>query len=130
MKYLGIDFGSKRIGLATSDEKGEFAFPYAVVPHTRELVSVIVEIIKKEQIEEIVCGESKDYQMNDNPIQVQIKAFVENLQATQNIPVHFEPEFMSSHQATHFQGKTAMIDASAATIILQSFLDKQKHLHE
>jgi RNase H-fold protein (predicted Holliday junction resolvase) len=68
--------------------------------------------------------------MNDNPIQVQIKAFVENLQATQNIPVHFEPEFMSSHQATHFQGKTAMIDASAATIILQSFLDKQKHLHE
>lgn len=130
MKYLGIDFGSKRIGLATSDTEGGFAFPYGVLPNTADLVSKVIEIIEKEGIDEVVCGESKNYQMQDNPIQTAIRAFIEKLQEVKHLKVHFEPEFMSSHQATHFQGKTPLIDASAATIILQSFLDKQKHTHE
>jgi len=55
------------------------------------------------------------------------RAFADELARDTGIAVAYEPELLSSHQAAHFQGKTAMIDASAASIILQSYIDRAKN---
>ena len=122
-KYLGIDFGSKRIGIAVSDDDGKMAFPYSVIVNDGKLLEEIKKIIKKEKIETIVIGESKDFKGEPNKIMAQIEDFKKELEEELEIKVFLEPEFMTSAQAEHIQGKTEMHDASAAAIILQSFLD-------
>ena len=125
MKYLGIDFGSKRIGIAVSDDEGKMAFPYSVVSNDRNLLEEIEKIIKEEKIETIVIGESKDFKGEPNKIMAGINKFRRELEDKTKIKVFLEPEFMTSSQAEHIQGKNEMHDASAAAIILQSFLDKK-----
>lgn len=124
MKYLGIDFGSKRIGLAISDSGGTIAFPYSVVLNGKNNLEEIEKIIKEENIDEVVIGESKDFKGEPNKIMAEIEKFKIALESKTKLKVHFEPEFMTSSQAELIQGKNDMHDASAAAIILQTFLDK------
>jgi len=126
-KYLGIDFGSKRVGVAISDDGGEMAFPHSVVPNDEKLLETIEKIIKDEKIGQIVMGESKNYEGEPNKIMKEIEGFKKVLEEA-NLKVFFEPEFLTSHQAQQFQGKNEMHDASAAAIILQSFLDHKSHM--
>ena len=125
---MGIDFGTKRIGVALSDENCEMAFPLEVVKNDSRAVSVVTELAKKNGVTLFVIGESKDFLMKDNPIMEQIRDFEKVLFAETNIEMTYEPEFLTSHQAQHLQGKNELIDASAATIILQSYLDRKKNL--
>lgn len=125
MKYLGIDFGSKRIGISVSDNTGKMAFPYSVILNNEKLFGEIEKIIKAENIDEIVIGESKNFAGEPNKIMREIEKFKEILTEKTKLKVYFEPEFMTSSQAELIQGKNEMLDASAATIILQSFLDKR-----
>lgn len=126
MKFLGIDYGAKRVGIALSDSEGGMAFPHAVLPNDKKLISAIRELIEKEHIDEIVLGESLDYKMKPNVIMEKIVPFKKELEDVAGLPVHFEREFMTSAAAEHLQGKGEMIDASAAAIILQSYLDRKK----
>jgi putative Holliday junction resolvase len=128
MKYLGIDFGEKRIGLAVSDEEGKMAFPHAVILNGKNTLDEIGKIIEKEGIKEIVMGESKNFEGEPNKIMRQIDEFKKNLEERIKISVHLEPEFMTSAQAERIQGKNQMHDASAAAIILQSYLDKNSRM--
>lgn len=126
IKYLGIDFGSKRIGLAISDETLTVAFPYKVVHNTPKIVEEIFEILKVEQITKVVLGESKDKDMKDNSIMVLIHKFKKDLEE-KGIEVDFHSEFFSSAQVVSIMGQqNKSIDASAAAIILQSYLDLHK----
>ncbi len=125
MKYLGIDYGSKRVGLATSDEEGKMAFPYAVILNNEKLIDKIGEIIKKEKIEKIIIGESTNFKGEPNKIMVEIEKFTEELKEKFKLEVVFEPEFLTSVQAEKLQGKNEMTDASAAALILQSYLDRR-----
>ena len=125
MRYLGIDFGGKRIGLAISDETGHLAFPHSILPNDKNLMKNILKISRKEEIGEIVIGESKNFQNEPNKIQISIEKFKKELKEKTDLKINFEPEFMTSIQAERIQGKTPMQDASAAAIILQSHLDKQ-----
>jgi putative holliday junction resolvase len=128
MKYLGIDFGSKRIGLAVSDDSGKLAFPHSVISNDRKLLEEMEKIIEKEKIERIVIGESKDFKNEPNKIMAEIEEFKKELEEKAKLKIYFEPEFLTSAQAEQIQGKTLMHDASAATIILQSFLDKNQNV--
>ncbi len=123
MRYLGIDYGSKRVGLALSDENAEFAMPLIVLNNSKNILNDVVKILKDKGISEIVLGESKNYKGEANTILPESKNFKMDLEA-QGYNVHFEPEFMTSVNAERFQGKNDMLDASAAALILQSFLDK------
>jgi putative Holliday junction resolvase len=127
MRLLGIDFGKRRIGIAISDDKGMMAFPKAVLPNDNFLVTEIRDLVKGHDIETIIIGESRDYKMNENPIMSKIKLFVNELELATGVKVTYEPELLTSHQAAHFQGKTDMIDAAAASIILQSYIDRIKN---
>lgn len=126
MRYLGIDFGSKRVGVAISDETNSMAFPYVVIPNDEKLMEEIERVVSKEKITNIIIGESFDYAGTPNKIMKSIKDFAATLEQKTKLTISFEPEFLTSVQAEHLQGKNKMHDASAATIILQSFLDKRK----
>lgn len=136
MKYLGIDFGTKRVGFALSDDSGTLAFPYEVLPNTIGLTAAIEDMIRSEKIDEIVMGESINLDGTENPIQKQIKGFADALERRFEVPVRFEKEFMTSYEAHGRQGKESNdarqtkfaaptdLDARAAALILQRYLDK------
>lgn len=124
MKLLGIDYGSKRVGIAFSDEKGEFAIPFSVLNFSKNILNEVIDLAKEKEIKEIVMGESKNYKGEANAILKDSLNFKSELEK-QGYIVHLEPEFMTSANAERFQGKNDLIDASAAALILQSFLDKR-----
>jgi methionine--tRNA ligase beta chain len=127
MKYIGIDYGSKRVGLALSDIDGRVAFPKEVIENNNELLSKVLDYVKLEKVETVILGESKNYKGEDNKISSEIEKFKKLLEENK-IKVVLEPEFMTSVQVENNFGKNEMLDASSASIILQSFLDKQKNI--
>ena len=127
MRTLGIDFGHKRIGLALSDATGEFALPYGVVENGPEAIIHIGRVCVEHGVGDIVVGDSKDFNGEDNAIMQEIRIFIESLKAASQLQVHTHPEFMTSAQAERLQGKNNMLDASAAAIILSSYLDMKKN---
>ncbi len=135
-RIMGVDFGSKRIGLAISDESSSFAFPLNTISgfgHDKEkreerensTKKELLEIINKEGVKTVVCGQSNNLHGEENIIMKDAKILVDFL-AAQQIEVFFEPEMFSTVSATKFQGQTDHVDASAAAIILQSYLDRVK----
>jgi len=126
MKYIGIDYGEKRVGIANSDVEGKIAFPHVVLENNENLISIIATLAGELGAQAIVIGESKDYKGEENKINKRIIQFKQELMKVVSIPLFLEPEFMSSMQVEKNFGTTAMLDASAAAIILQTYLDKEK----
>ena len=125
MRLLGIDYGEKRIGIAISDDQGMMAFPHSVINTSKDIISVIEKLAHERGVKTIVIGDSNDYKGKANPIMLLAKPFAKAL-VDKGFELVFESELLSSHQASHFQGKTAMTDAAAASIILQSYIDRIK----
>lgn len=123
MRYLGIDYGSKRIGVAVSDPSKTFATPLSVLRNSSDLLPELGRICKDHDIEAVVVGESKDFSLRDNYIMKEIRPFVESLKNSLKLPVYLYPEFMTSSEAEHIQGRNEMHDASAAALILKHYLD-------
>jgi putative Holliday junction resolvase len=130
MRYLGIDFGTKRVGLALSDEGGSMGFPHAVVPNDGRLIDYVRELIGRKEVEIVVIGDSKDFAGNDNAVRAKAKAFALDLERTANVEVVWEPETLTTQEArrdpegiriTGADARTA-VDASAAALILTSYL--------
>jgi len=139
-KLIGIDYGTKRVGIAMSDEGGEMAFPNAVLPNDEFLITKIKKIYNEEGAQGIVMGESKDYKGKPNLIMKDSLELKDALEKELDTEVHLEPEFMTSMQAAHplrrtrggdehAHSKGETLDASAAAIILQSFLDKKRNIN-
>ncbi len=143
MRYLGIDFGSKRVGLALSDESGALAFPYEVLQNDKGLLAEVARIMTEQKVKLVVMGESKDFGGKDNAIAKPAEAFKKALEALTHKKVEYEQEFMTSVQAGRNYARRpeesrgtgvraekrrshAMLDASAAAIILQSYLDRTR----
>lgn len=127
MKYLGIDYGTKRIGIAISDENNKIAFPNTVIKNDSKILENLKKILNENKIKKVVIGESQNYKMEDNEIMGEIIDLKEVIEKTMEKDVILHPEFMSSMQAEKIQGKNKMIDASAAAIILQSYLDQKNN---
>lgn len=147
MRHLGVDYGTKRIGVAISDEEGKLAFTYCLLQNDKKLYEEIEQIIQKEKIQKIIIGESKDYSGRPNEIMVEIEKFKQNLGKIFDGEIIFQPEFMTSVQAEKGLGarredrrdskksksnfkkvnQTKSIDVSSAVIILQSYLDMRKN---
>jgi putative holliday junction resolvase len=123
MKYLSIDYGAKKVGIATSDDEGRMAYPCMIAQNDKSLMGDIKEIVRAMGIHEIVIGESTDENGKPNDIMKAIRAFAVRLEDELDLPVHFEKEFMTSLEARRFQGKH-IVDDSAAALILQRYLDR------
>lgn len=122
VKIIGIDFGTKRVGVALSDEKGKVAFPKEVLQNNFHMMSALEAFAKAEGVEIFVIGESKDFGGRENPVMRDINKLKADLER-KGFEVRFEQEYSSSVEAARFQGVNEKLDASAAAIILQRYLD-------
>ncbi len=136
MKLLGIDYGTKRVGIALSDDEGVLAFPYDVFPQDKSLSKKIAALCKEKGVAVIVIGESRDFKQRENPIMPAARALKDVLEKETGLPVYFEPEMLTSAQArrapakqekTRRPRKRKNVDASAAALILQGYIDRHEN---
>lgn len=125
MRKLGIDFGTKKVGLALSDLEGKLAFPHAVIPNDAALLDTIERMIADEEVDVVVIGQSLDLDGTPNAVQADIEAFIADLTQRTPVPIHLEPEQLTTQQAAAVTGKNDQTDAAAAAIILDTWLQKQ-----
>ena len=122
-KYCGIDYGTKKIGVALSDDSGTIAFPHSVIIQSPHAHTQIKEIIETNGVHEVVIGHSKDHDGTENPLMKHVYAFKKELEGSDYV-VHLEPEFLTTFQAKRMS-EDNVADASAAALILQSFIDNE-----
>jgi putative Holliday junction resolvase len=127
MRLLGIDGGTKRIGVALSDETGRFASPYSVVEAGQSAVREISQICEREGVEKIILGRSLNYDGQDNTVQSSTNRLAEELANVTGRPVEFELEVLTTKEALRDIGKDNLTDARAAALILKSYIDRNTH---
>jgi len=121
MRYLGIDYGKKRIGVALSDPGGLIAFPYGTVKTFKEIVA----LVQKEEPESLVIGLPVPFGGRASEQTREVRAFAERLREAVQLPIAFENEVLTTKIARRHteHGKA---DAAAAAIILQAYLDRMQ----
>ncbi len=136
MRFLGIDYGAKRVGLAISDPEGKLAFPFKILQNNAQLFDIVHNICGENDIAGIVIGESLDFFGKENDIMGEINKFKKRLEKL-NLPIYSEKEFLTSVEARGKGGKEKnnarkvkknnkekYVDAKAAALILQRYLDR------
>ncbi len=134
MRYLAIDYGDKRTGLAVCDRNETIASPLVVIEGRGELLKKIIELIKNENIDAVVLGLPLNMDDSQGPQAKLVMRFADELKKVIEIPIHFQDERLSSFAAEEKiavaeftrKKKKRRLDAIAAAEILQAFLD-QKH---
>jgi len=133
MRYLGVDYGSSKIGLALSDEAGTMGFPHAIIPATPRIVDELCALIAKEDVGAVVIGESRTLAGGENPIAKDAHALGDALALRAGVPVSYESEVFTSAEARRAPAKEGKsrapkkhgaVDASAAALILTSYLSR------
>ncbi|MHC4772981.1 MAG: Holliday junction resolvase RuvX [Planctomycetota bacterium] len=135
MRYLAIDHGQKRTGLAVSDASETLVSPHSVIETTceAELLRRILDVMKTEEIEAVVVGLPVNMDGTEGTRVKQVKQFVEKLRQQTSKPIQMYDERLSSFEAGHLAGeleltrkkKKKRLDAIAAATILQSFFGKE-----
>lgn len=124
MKILGIDYGTKRIGLATADAETEIATPLKIIDNNGNALKTVADISDQKDIDTIVIGESTDRTGEDNPVMEQAREFANALINTTQTNLIFFDEFGSSVAANRQPNNPTYVDGSAAAIILQRYLEQ------
>jgi len=132
MKALAIDYGTKNIGLALSDDEGRIAFAYATIvtrDKRQETRDKAIEDIKKicelEKVETVVVGMPIGLSGKDTKKTEEVWEFVKSLQENLKIPVETEDERLTTVAAGHLENKNARnVDELSAQILLQGWLDR------
>lgn len=124
MKYLGIDFGSKKVGYAESDDDGVLAFPMMIAENNKSLLADTLEIVRALKIHTVVIGESLDGKGRPNPIAKAAREFGVQLEDSCDVNVVFEKEWYTTVEARRQPDANHNVDDAAAALILQRYLDK------
>lgn len=126
MKYLGIDFGTKKVGFAQSDDEGKLAFPLMISPNDAQLFKDTTELIRELKYSTVVIGESVDQKGKPNPLAKVAREFGAKLETACDVIVAYEKEWYSTVEARKQPGKEGShdVDDQAAAIVLQRYLDK------
>lgn len=126
MKYLGIDFGSKKVGFAQSDDEGRLAFPLMISPNDAQLLKDTLELVREMKFGTVVIGESVDAKGKSNPIAKEARSFGKKLEDACDVQIVYEKEWYSTVEARKQPGKEGShdVDDQAAAIVLQRYLDK------
>ena len=141
MKYLGLDLGSRTLGIATSDSMGLIASNYGVIRHREEyarLVKEVSDLVNELKIDAIVLGFPKNMNNSIGPKGELSLKFKQQLEEVLSIPIYLQDERLSTVSANNVliyadvsrKNRKKVVDSVAATIILQTFLDKEKNKHE
>jgi putative Holliday junction resolvase len=133
MRYLAIDYGLKRTGLAVCDAAETIASPYSALQGQKDLVPRIGRIVASENIEAIVLGLPLNMDGSEGPQAKRARAFARQLEAQIRLPVYFQDERLSSFGAEEKleeiglskAKKRERLDALAAAEILHAFLEQK-----
>ena len=137
MKYLGLDLGSKTLGVAVSDKTGVIASSYKIIRHNEEYDRLLVEVknlVQDLEIDAIVLGFPKNMNGSIGPKGELSMSFKSGLEKIVSIPIYLQDERLSTKSATDMliegnvsrKKRKKVIDAVAATIILQTYLDRRE----
>lgn len=126
MRVLGVDWGSVRVGLAISDELLLNARPLDVLP-PRKFFAELPRIIKDQSVERIVVGLPKTLAGELGESAAQATKFAEKIKSVTGLPVELIDERLSSKFALDGGADETSLDASAAAVFLQTYLDQQKN---
>ena len=134
MHFLGIDYGTKRVGLAHGDEIG-VATPLPALVDADEAVRwrKLGELIKARRITELVLGYPYNMDGSIGFKAKEVEAFAERLTAAFGLPVHLVDETLTSDEAESSIAKkdrrsvrgSGLVDSRAACLILQDYLDQR-----
>jgi len=134
MRYLAIDYGIKRIGLAICDAGETIVSPVAVLEGQKDLVKKIADVVKTEGVGAIVLGLPLNMDDSEGTQARLVLKFAEQLKEHLDIPIHLQDERLSSFgaedklaPAEFTRGKKRKrLDAIAAAQILEAFLEQKK----
>lgn len=136
MRVVGIDLGSRRIGVAVSDPTGMLASPYAVLQRSRDREvdhAALAELIAEVGAEQAVVGVPYSLDGTIGPAATTVLNEIEELRATLGVPVDTTDERFTTvraHEALKEKGMKAkarrgVVDKAAAAVLLQAWLDRQ-----
>jgi putative holliday junction resolvase len=141
MRVLGIDYGARRIGLALSDPTGTLASPWRTVDRPASEASTLVAMIDEinvligedDGLATVVVGWPRRLDGTPTHQTPMIEAFARSLGDRVSIPVVLQDERLSSHEAEEklatrerdWRKRKAKLDAAAAAVILQDYLDQR-----
>jgi len=134
MRYLAIDYGAKRTGLAICDPAETVASPLTVIEGQKDLLKKIAEVVEAENVEAVVVGLPLNMDDSAGPQAKLVFQFAEQLEKLLNIPVHFQDERLSTFGADEklaatelsIRKKKKRLDAIAAAEILEAFLEQKR----
>ena len=134
MKYLAVDYGNKRTGLALCDRNETMASPLSVISEPSRVIQVIVEVVEEECIEGIVIGLPLNMDDSEGFQAKRVRAFGKVLSGKVEVPVLFHDERLSSFSASEKLAamsltrgrKKKRLDAVAAAEILEAFLEQKR----
>ncbi|HOJ17471.1 MAG: Holliday junction resolvase RuvX [Ignavibacteriales bacterium] len=135
-RYLGIDYGSKRIGLALTDPFKIFAYPHDTILNNNKTLDDLSRLIREKGIVKIIIGLPYKEDGSTGELDKTIRAFADSLKKITGAEILFWDERYSSSIASQrilasgikkkARQNKALIDKNAAAVILQEFLDSQK----
>ena len=135
MKCLGMDLGTKTLGLATSDRSGLIASPYKLIrfKNVDDAIDEVLEIIQKEKIEVLVLGLPKNMDNSVGFASERSLSFKEKLESKQELKVNLIDERLSTVEAENIlinadvsrKKRKNVIDELSACIILDTYLRKE-----
>ena len=127
MRILAVDFGERRIGLATSDASGQIATPRRTLLR-RDDASAVAEIgrfCREEEVERVVFGVPRSPEGVTSRFASRIRSFAEKFGRSSGLPVAFHEETLTSHEAASRLPPGAAreeVDRTAAAVLLEDFL--------
>jgi putative Holliday junction resolvase len=136
-RYLALDIGSKRIGVAVSDELGLTAQPVLTLErrrNAREDLRSLARLARRFSAAGVVVGNPLHLSGEQSSRAAKTQAFAKSLGEMTGLPIHLWDERLTTHEAHQIlyeagharQEHRRVVDQVAATLILQSFLDAQK----
>jgi putative Holliday junction resolvase len=133
MRILGLDYGTKRIGIAISDELKMIAQPLEFIPAEpfADALHRLKEILREKEVELIVIGMPRNMDGSYGPAALKVQEFTAALKGALTTPMRFWDERLTSAQANRFlidakvrrDQRKQKVDKTAAAILLQSYLD-------
>lgn len=137
-KYLGVDYGDKRTGLAECDISGLIAGGIGTISEggMRKTATRVAEEAEKRSCKRIVIGLPKNMDGSEGPRADVIKAFGALLSELTEIPIDYYDERMTTMVAYRFLGETGTygkkrkdtVDTLSAQIILQNYIDRERSI--
>ena len=138
MKYLGLDLGTRSLGIAISDSTKTIATTYGTIHFNEKdyeyAIDNIATIMEKEPVEKFILGYPKNMNGTIGPRALETLEFKKMLEEKFDIPVELQDERLSTKEASGYMIEADMsrkkrkqkIDSLAANIILQTYLDKRR----